>query len=66
VINPFESLLSSLTVDADCQPGTLFILNPRYKMIQVGEGEPPVMREELDLEETAKASMMITGIGGAR
>jgi hypothetical protein len=45
-----------MVANSDLRPDTLIILNPRWK---IEDG-----KEVLDLEETAKASVVITGIGG--
>lgn len=47
-----------LVENSDLRPDTLIILNPRWK---IKDG-----KEVLDLEETAKASVLITNIGGVK
>jgi hypothetical protein len=49
-----QPVVEVLGIPAD----TLIILNPRWK---IEDG-----KEVLDLEETAKASVVITGIGGVK
>jgi hypothetical protein len=43
--------------------GTLYIINPRYKTVQVNQGEPPILKEVLDIEATARASLIVKNIG---
>ncbi len=52
--------------DKDMPLNTLYIINPRYKTVQVNKGEPPVLEEVLDMEATARVSAVITNIGTER
>jgi hypothetical protein len=52
-----------MVADPNASPDTLLILNPRYKLVP-SETEPGVIEERLDLEATAKASLVIKNIGG--
>lgn len=53
----------NFVVSEHVMPGTLMLVNPRYKTVRVGTGEPSETETLLDLEETAKASVVIYNIG---
>jgi hypothetical protein len=53
-------------VEDPSQPvDTIILLSPRYKL-EPSKDYPMVMDEVLDVEATARASVMITGIGGVK
>lgn len=58
-----DDLFSKIIASEDCPPNAVFLLNPRYKRVQDGIGEPPRFKEVLDIEATAKASAVIYNIG---
>jgi len=60
---PFDHFIDHFIEDDNVPPGTLFIINPRYKTVQTNRGEPPKLETVLDLEATAKASLVIKNIG---
>jgi hypothetical protein len=49
--------------DENIPEGTFYIINQRYKTVQVNQGEPPILKEVLDIEATANASLVIKNIG---
>lgn len=57
--------LPTFIEDTTVSPDTLIILNPRYKFVP-SQADPRILEERLDLEATAKASVVITGIGGTK
>lgn len=59
----FYEMLSNIIISEDVSTDTVFILSPRYKTVQDGTGEPPRFKEVLDLEATAKASVVIYNVG---
>ena len=54
-----------IVANSDLPPDTLIILNPRYSLVP-SESDPMVLEERLDLEATAKASLVIKNIGGVK
>jgi hypothetical protein len=55
---PFDHFVE----DENVPPNTLYILNPRYKLVQSPD-DPRVLEERLDVEATAKASLVIKNLG---
>ncbi len=55
---PFDHFIE----DKNVPPNMLYILNPRYKLVPEGDGSR-VLNEVLDVEATAKESVVITNIG---
>ena len=55
---PFDHFVE----DAGAPPNTLYIINPRYKLVPASDGSS-VLNEVLDIEATAKASLVIKNIG---
>jgi hypothetical protein len=53
----------NIVVDPNCDPNKVFLITPRYKMVPVAEKDFVGLREVLDVEETARVSAVITGIG---
>lgn len=56
---PFGNII----VDENADPNAVYLFSPRYKMVPVGDGEPPRFREVIDWDATAKASAVIYNIG---
>jgi hypothetical protein len=54
---PFE-----IVVDPHAPKDSIYFLNLKYKMVQVGTGEPPRWKEVIDWEATAKASAVMSNI----
>lgn len=48
--------------DENADPNKVYLVDFKYKTIQVNEGEPPERKEVIDWEATSKASAVITGI----
>jgi len=55
---PFDHFVE----DKNVPPNTLYIINPRYKFVQVNQGEPPMVEKVLDMEATARASVVIKNV----
>jgi hypothetical protein len=60
---PFGNYYGNIIVDENADPNTVYLFNPKYKTIPVGDGEPPRFKEEIDWDATAKASAVIYNIG---
>jgi hypothetical protein len=58
-------ILPKIIEDPTVSPDTLIILNPRYKFVP-SESDPRILEKRLDLEATAKASVVIKNIGGVK
>ncbi len=55
---PNRFLGMPIVENSDLRPDTIILLNPRWK---IEDG-----KEVLDLEETARASVVITNVGGGK
>lgn len=55
---PFDHFIE----DKNVPPNMFYILNPRYKLVPEGEGSR-VLIEVLDVEATARASVVIKNVG---
>ncbi len=55
--------LGPIIEDKHADQNMVYLFNPRYKTIPIGEGEPHRMRTVIDWEATAKASAVIYNIG---
>ena len=57
--SPFDNLFGhyygNVIIDSAMPEDTVHLFNPRYKTVQVGEGEPPRFKEVIDWDATAKA-----------
>ena len=58
----FDDLLSSVVAVEGLPPGSVLLLNPGYKTVQVNQGEPPMLQQVLDLEKTAQNSILLTNV----
>ena len=65
--SPFDSMFGNIFgnvfVDESIPEGTMYLFNPKYKTIPVGEGEPPRFKEVIDWDATARHSAVIYNIG---
>ena len=59
MIIPFGRMI----VDKNADPSAVYLFNPRYKWVPVGEGEPCTLKEVIDWDATAKESAVIYNIG---
>ena len=60
MIFPFGPIIE----DKNADPTKVYLWNPKYKTIPVGDGKPPRFKEVIDWDATAKASAVIYYIGG--
>lgn len=58
-----DTPFGKFVVDESADPNAVYLINPRYKLVQVGTGEPPRVERVLDLEATAKASFVMNNVG---
>lgn len=57
------SYFGNIIVDENTPKDAIYLFDPKYKSVPVGEGEPPKFRTEIDWEATARASVVIYNIG---
>ena len=60
------SYFGNIIVDENAPKDAIYLFDPKYKSVPVGEGEPPNWKEVIDWEATAKASAVIYNIGDAK
>ena len=60
------SYFGNIVEDANMPKDAIYLFNPKYKTIPVGEGEPPQWKTVIDWDATAKASAVIYNIGDAK
>jgi hypothetical protein len=58
----YDKWMENMVADPTVSPDTLIILNPRYSLVP-SESDPRILEERLDLEATARASVVIKNIG---
>lgn len=58
----YEMFMKSTVEMKGIPPDTLVILNPRYSL-QPSESDPMMLEERLDIEATARASIVVKNIG---
>jgi len=60
---PFGNYDGNVITDENADPSAVYLFNPKYKTIPVGDGEPLSFKTVIDWDVTAKTSAAIVNIG---
>lgn len=59
---PFGNYDGRFLTDEIADPSAVYLFNPKYKIIPVGDGKPPSFKTVIDWDATAKTSSVILNI----